>query len=159
MSIIACFLLTAVAGACQVAFFDQVRCFGAGPDFFLAMTVIAAVHLDTGAAVAIGILSGLFKDIFCAVPLGVNAAILPFLAITVSRLNRTLSLENRLACALISGVAVVAADCAAWIILSYSQLSVPHGAFLRAIFFEALLTAAVTPLLFAVSRLHIRTAQ
>jgi rod shape-determining protein MreD len=148
--------LTAAAGLVQVAFLSQLRLFGAGPDLFLAMTVIAAVNLEARQALVIGLLNGLLKDVFDAGPFGVNAFIFPLIALLFSKLNRTLSLDTHLSCSLITAAAVIISGFAAWIILSFSQTVVPGGAFLRAMFLEAVLTALVIPPLFTMARSALR---
>lgn len=141
------FLLTLAAGLIQVAFLNQARLFGAGPDLFLALTVIAAVNLNAGQAAACGLFNGMLKDMFDPAPFGINAAVFALAALAVARLNRTLRLDNAFSCSLFAGAAVIAAGCASWFLLLFFQPGVPGPAFLRVIFLEALLTAVTVPVL------------
>lgn len=145
-------LLTAAAGLVQVSFLDRIQFFGAKPDLFLALTVIAAVTLNPPRAFWIGLFGGLLKDVLDSGPFAINVIMFPLMAFIISRLNRTLSLENRLSCSIITALAVIILNIGAWIALAYSQVSVPHGVFLRIMFLEALITALASAALFVFTR-------
>ena len=152
MSISRYIVIALAAGLAQVAFLDRFRIFGAAPDLFMGPAVIAAVSFNAPAAVCAGLFAGVFKDLFDVAPVAVNSILYPLTALLVCRLNRTLSLESRLSCSLIAGLAVAACNIIAWIILAYSQAAVPQGIFVRIVILDAALTALAVAALFPVFR-------
>ncbi|MGE5308462.1 MAG: rod shape-determining protein MreD [Deltaproteobacteria bacterium] len=141
-------VLIALAGLAQVTLLSDVRVFGAGPDLFLALCVIAAVSLDPRRALLTGLFGGVLKDLFDPGPFAVNCIVFPLMTLLISRLNRTLPLESRLSCSIVTAISVLAVNITAWIMLAFAQVTLAQGALLRIMFLESLLTALASAALF-----------
>jgi len=136
-------LLIAGLGLAQVSLASRVGFFGVIPDYFTALTVISAVSLNPWQAAFSGLLAGIFKDSFDVLPFGMNTFLLPLLAFSFSKLNRKLSLENSLLCAILGGIGVFVYTLCAGFVLVYSGKPVPSGALAGAGLLSALLTGLV----------------
>ena len=145
-------VLLAVLGLAQVSFASRVGLFGV---LFSALTVIGAVLLPPWQAVAAGLLAGLFKDSFDVHAFGMNTIILPLLALAFSRLNRRLSLDNELLCAILGGAAVFACTLVGGMVLVFSGRPVPSGALASRGLLAAVLTGLVIfPLFRSIKSAH-----
>jgi rod shape-determining protein MreD len=148
-------VLLAVLGLAQVSFASRVGLFGVTPDLFSALTVIAAVLLSPWQAVSAGLLAGLFKDSFDVHAFGMNTILLPLLALAFSRLNRRLSLDNELLCAILGGAAVFACTLVGGMVLVFSGRPVPSGALASRGLLAAVLTGLVIfPLFRSIKSAH-----
>lgn len=151
------FFVTLLAGfgLAQASLLSRVGLFGATPDFFSALTVIAAVLLAPWQAVCAGLLAGIFKDSFDVLPFGLNTLLLPLLALAFSRLNRKLSLGNELLCSILGGAGVFACTLAGGMALVFYGRQVPSGALAARGLVAAVLTGLVIfPLFRSIKSAH-----
>lgn len=139
------FFLLILAAVLEPAVFQRVRLFGAGPDLFLIIIVLASVHLDLKWALAVAVSAGMLKDACGFLPFGVSTFAYPLVSYLIFRLNRMFSLQNEVFCACFTAASCLACAFVYRFYAGIIELAVPLGPFARISFLQALYTGLVFP--------------
>ncbi|MBN2830804.1 MAG: rod shape-determining protein MreD [Candidatus Omnitrophica bacterium] len=137
------FILTAIFALLQVTLLDYFRIFGAKPDLLLIAVFFGCLFLKQKKAFALGIFSGLFKDIFSLNAFGLNTVLFPAGVILIAKLMRRVSIEDNLSRILLIFVVALLNNIISGLVLVYTGVYIPLGIFLRIIIFSSMYTAAV----------------
>ncbi len=130
----------------QITFLHYFRVFGAKPDLFLICVVIASLYFEVEYALLLSLLCGILKDIFSAVPFGVNTFFLPVFSFLTMKLSRKTALDNTLVLCAAVFLITFSYDIVNRLVLGLSGFVIPVWMFLRISLVESFYTALIFPL-------------
>ncbi len=145
-------LTVIVLATLQLAWPARLTFFYGRPDLLLIFVVAAVFFLDFRVALVISILCGLFKDVFLPAGFGLNTILFSIWCFAISRLSRQISTEPgfiRLGLVLI---AALLNNIISGLASVNSGGIIPAGIFLRSLIIPSVYTAALSPLVFKLTR-------
>lgn len=135
----------------QVTWFNNIRIFCVQPDLLLICAVLASLTFEFRWALAFCILAGIFKDIFCALPFGLNTALFCLWCVLIIELSKRITIEDDYARLALLFVVVLLHNLVFGLILVYSGSFIPLGIFLRNLSIGTIYTTLFLPLLFEIT--------
>jgi rod shape-determining protein MreD len=147
------FLLTIIALATlQLTWPGFLTFFNARPDLLLIFVIAAVFYLDFKVALALSILCGLFKDVFLPGSFGINTILFPAWCYAIWRLGRQISTELYF----IRPALVLTTALLNNIISGLQSVNlggiIPPGIFLLNLIIPSVYTAALSPLIFKLTK-------
>ncbi|MDD5116314.1 MAG: rod shape-determining protein MreD [Candidatus Omnitrophica bacterium] len=146
--VLSLFVLTTI----QLVWPASLTFFGAKPDILLVFAVSLVFYFNFRVALIAAVFAGLLKDAFLPAAPAMNTVLFGIWSYLVFRLSSQIPTENnyiRLALVLILAVLN---NAAAGIQSLHSGSFIPAGIFLRNLIFPSLYSAAISPLVFKLSR-------
>ena len=148
------FLLLAVVflATLQITWPTRLTFFYGRPDLLLIFVIAAVFFLDFKLALVISILCGLFKDVFMPAGFGLNTILFGIWCYAISKLSLQISTEPDI---IRSGLVLAAAllnNIISGLVSVNSGALIPAGIFLRSLIIPSLYTAALSPLVFKLTR-------
>jgi len=126
--------------------------FYARPDLLLILCIAAVFYLDFKVALAISILSGLFKDIFLPVGFGMNTILFSIFCYCTHKIFRQISTEfDFMPMVLVLVVALFDNIISGFVTVNLGNI-IPWGIFLRNLIIPSVYTALVSPLIFKLTK-------
>ncbi len=146
-------LLTIIALATlQLTWPGFLTFFNARPDLLLIFVIAAVFYLDFKVALVLSILCGLLKDVFLPGSFGINTILFPAWCYVIWRLGRQISTEL----GFIRPALVLTTALLNNIISGLQSVNlggtIPPGIFLRNLIIPSLYTAALSPLIFKLTK-------
>ncbi len=140
-------------GFFQVSVLDVFRVWNVRPDLLLIGMAASGVYLPPAWALSLGILAGLWKDVFSAGPFGVNTLLFSLWSLALMKLTRKISIDNYIIFAGTIAVIVALDALLVRLVFLYFGKVVSLGIFLRILVLETIYTAAVSVPLFKLAEL------
>jgi rod shape-determining protein MreD len=140
-------------GFLQVSILDTFRVWNVKPDLLLIGMAVSGVYLSGGWALSLGILAGLWKDVFSTGPFGVNTLLFSLWSLALIKLARKISIDNYIIFAGTIAVIVALDAILLRLVFLYFGKVVSLGIFLRILVLETIYTAAVSAPLFKLAEL------
>jgi len=126
--------------------------FHSRPDLLLVFVIAAVFYLDLKTALVFGIVCGLLKDVFLPVPFGVNTLLFFAWCYAIRLLGRQISTEHDLTRFAIVLIAALLNNIISGLQSVNLGNLIPAGIFLRNLIVGALYTAALSPLIFKLTK-------
>ncbi|HTY44883.1 MAG TPA: rod shape-determining protein MreD [Patescibacteria group bacterium] len=140
-------------GLFQVSVLDICKVWNVKPDLLLVGMAACGVYTSSAWALSLGLLAGLWKDIFSAGPFGVNTLLFSLWSLALVKLARKISIDNYIIFA--GTIAVITALDAILtrLVFLYFGKVVSLGIFLRILVLETAYTAAASVPLFSLAKM------
>ena len=149
--IIGCILI--LLAILQATALDYLKVFNIKPDALLVAIIIVSLFLEWKWVLIFSSLAGALKDIFAALPLGLNTLIFVLLASAVFKLSKKIIIETNYAIISTVFVSAVLLNLIAGILCVFLGIDITLGAFLRATIIGSLYTTLLSPLIIRLVRL------
>ncbi len=146
-------LLTVVfLATLQLAWPARLTFFYGRPDLLLIFVIAAVFFLDFRSALAISILCGLFKDVFLPAGFGLNTILFSVSCYAVSKLSLQISTEPEIIRLGLVLAAALLNNIISGLVSVNSGALIPAGIFLRSLIIPSVYTAALSPLVFKLTK-------
>lgn len=139
-------------GALQLTFLEYSRIFYVKPDLLLIAVVIATLRFDFREALFLSFLAGFFKDCFVSGTLGLNTLLFPLWCYLIFKITRQFMIEEEIFQIPLVTLAVILHNVTTGFIAVSQGTFISFGIFLRILIIDAILTTAVCPLVFRVTK-------
>ena len=126
--------------------------FNTKPDLLLIFAVSLIFYFNFKIALVSGILAGLFKDAFLPSALAINTLSFGVWSYLTFRLSSQISTENNYVRLVVILIIAVLNNAVIGIQSLNSGSSIPAGIFLRSLFISSVYTAALSPLVFKLTK-------
>jgi rod shape-determining protein MreD len=136
-------------GIVQVSVLDYFVVFNVKPDIVLVFAVVATLVLEEKQALPIAIFSGVVRDAFGGGVFGTNTLLFALWSISIIRLSKKFTLEYAVVRSVLLCVVVFLHHLFLGLQVVFLGGFIALGVFLRTLFLEVILSAAVAPLAFA----------
>jgi rod shape-determining protein MreD len=140
-------ILTVILAFLQITILDYFKVFGVKPDLILIAVFIAVLFLDLKSALGVGLLAGVFKDVFTSNVLGFSAALFPIWVLLIANLIKRVSIEDNISRIFLLFVVALLNNVISGLVLIYSIGFLSFGIFLRITFLASAYTALILALI------------
>ncbi|MDD2679543.1 MAG: rod shape-determining protein MreD [Candidatus Omnitrophica bacterium] len=148
-------LIALALGLFQLTSLHYFKFFGAQPDLFLVSVVLASLFLEGRQAVIFSLALGIFKDAFTLSAFGADILLFSLWSFLIVKITRKVSIEDNLSRTLLLFIIALLQNIISGLVLVYSGSFIPLGIFLRLVFFGALYTALLLPLILKIMKVRV----
>lgn len=141
-----------ILGVLQVTLLDYFKIFTIKPDLLLLSMVVANLSLEFKWAFTFSVFSGILKDAFGGLGLGLNSLLFGAWSLIILRISKELTLDSNMARVVLTFIVAFLHNLITGLIFISLGRIVPFGIFFRAVSLGAIYTTGILFLLFKVNK-------